>query len=1377
MTTPNVSNSSIAFSQINGELSYPLSATIDLNEAIVRQLTGNATRQASNSTIYFSDLSNKTAFGGLSWSSTNASSADFGNTTTTINFSTFSSLYSPTITWTANVVSGYGGIVVSNTAANNLSVSIPLNNIGTVTANVQVGVTVSYGGWTLGTATEYVTITSTVYDPALTFTGNTNVNQQGYVAQTATTTLTAVSNSVSNTTITFVVTPTNGVTISGNSVIFSVPANTVTTVNTMIYTVQTNVNYKGQVIATNTQTVSVTAAFNGADFNFVVPATSNNVFQNNGPVTSSLSVQASHNIPNANIAWSYSYLSGSNVAFTVDPTNANSTITLTANDATMAKNISYVTATLQYANGYVLNTKTTQLTLRAGAYDMTIVPGANVSLSGYAAQTAYTTSTISWGAGTFALNYTLANGTSGVVANVISTGSQSSSLTITEYANTMGMVAASTYTINPVITYDGLVVANVTFPQYVSASYLSYTFNVSGNTTNTAIGTGNVVSSVVLTGTHTVPNGTISWTSTNANVALTSNTSVATLSIATQSILTQNTTVTATLLDATGRTVTSQQFPIVLRAYAPNVSFTGPTAVSVAGYAANQVAVASIAATCGVTGANTFTINASKVSGNDLTIINYTGNTTTDQITVEVFANTGVPGTLSGTYQLAAVVGWYGTSYSVTENVTVTATTLNPNFTLTANGQTSTGYSPPVQANGQAIAAYSVPNGNVQWSYTGGTPNSYTSNSTVFSFTNIESNVATSNVNLAVTATLLDGNNLFVAAQTVTVNTTAQFISPTPTLSGNTTVSVSNIFSATANTTLTASLPAVVPSATFQFSTTLVSGTAPTVTTTANTISLALTASGSNATATCKINVTCNVVINGTVVATTTTPVTLTSTAPAPTMNYATYSNSQSSYNYPIYSDAIAAANFGGTPASGQYIVIQYGLVSGPAAWVSNTSGSDYSNQSSSGSYNVGGGGNIYFNQQTSAVGSATSVYAITWQFYSPTGVLLQNVTGGQLTVTATRNNPNFSFNYGGGPSSVTSQGWTSQGTVQAIVSMQAYNNSGIPGVSYQFSAALQSGSAANFNYNNASGACNVQLISDGSAESCNYNVSCSLYSNGQLIGGPIVIPAACSVQPYYISILGVVGANGYVSSTSAGAGGWSVEFQSNYPNFQNYFSYTNVNIGTPGGCQYRPPQTGQTFNSPTMYVYTEYSPTPPAAGVWGCIQSVTGYVNGVQGPSVTVPYQCTVITPTGTCVGEDMWMDDSFQAHQVIEGMVFNTWTPEEEFSVDFVKEASGPHQVEVVRITTHSGAQVDVSHNTPFVHKDSPTDMQEFTYAADLLGVEVLVDIYGKKFWEPVVKVEYLGIQNVYALNFGGKSYAAGVDPNMKIYSHNKTPTETDQ
>ena len=665
MTTPNIANASIALSQINGELNYPTTTPRSINDAILRQLTGVLGKTVANSPISFSDLSNKTAFGGLFASATSNTILDFGSALPTLSFNTVTDLVNPTIVWTANVVSGWQDITITNPTTKSLGLQLNLKNVGTATSNVLVGVTVSYGGHLIGTANQYVTLNGTVYDPNLTFTGNTNVNVQGYVAQTATTTLTAFSNSTSNTIIQFVVSPSAGATVSGNSVIFTVAAPTVTTDNNQIYTVTTNVLYKNQVIATNTQQVQVRAVYNGADFNFVVPATTNNAFANSGTVTASLSVAASHNIPGANIVWTYSKTSGIDAVFTVDPTNANSTVTLTVPNNTfqMLKGIYNVTATLQYSNGYVLNTKTTQLTLRAGSYGLSVTPGSNIALSGYQAQTATAVSTMTWQAGTFGLTYLLNSGTLATVSNTVSTNT--ASISITETASSMGTTAAGIYTVTPTISFDGILVANVPFQQTVAASFLAYTFNVNGATVNTQIGEGTVPSTLALTGVHNIPNGTISWTSSNPNITMTSNTSAANLSISTMTINAQTAQITATLLDPTGRTVTSSLIPVTLRAFSPGVSFTGNTNVSVSGYAATQVAIASIAATCAVPGSNTFQILNQKISGNDLQITNYTGNTTTDQITLEITSTVGSVGTQSGTYQLQAVVGYFDATLSL----------------------------------------------------------------------------------------------------------------------------------------------------------------------------------------------------------------------------------------------------------------------------------------------------------------------------------------------------------------------------------------------------------------------------------------------------------------------------------------------------------------------------------------------------------------------------------------------------------------------------------------------------------------------------------------------------------------------------------------
>lgn len=1355
MTTPNIANSSIALSEINGELNFPTTTPRNINDMILRELSGVQSKTVTGSPINFSDLSSKTAFGGLSVASTSNTASDFGSVAPTLTFNTTTDLVDPVITWTTSVVSGWQDVSVIKNGTKSITLRLNLSNPGTATANVLVGVSVSYAGHLIGQANQYVTLSGTVYDPMLSFTGNTNVNTQGFVAQTATTTLTAFSNSVTNTSIAFNVVPTTGVTISGNSVIFSVQAANVTVDNTVVYSVDTNVLYRGSVIATNNQLVTVRAVYNGADFNFVVPATTNNQFANSGAVDSSLTVKASHNIPGANVVWSYSKTAGTDATFTIDPSNANSTITLSvaAGTFTMLKGIYNVTATLQYANGYVLNTKTTQLTLRAGTYGLNVNPGANIALSGYQAQTALSVSSFSWGAGNFDLAYSLQSGTTAEVSKV--TSGNNTSLSIKEYANTMGAVSAGTYTLIPTITFDGLLISNTAITQTVAASYLPYTFNVIGSTSNTQIGTGTVNSTLLLVGSHNIPNGSVSWVSSNPNITMSANTSAAALSISTTTINNQTSTITATLRDDTGRTVTNRTFPVTLRAYAPNVVFTGSDTVSVSGYAANQVALASIAASCSVPGANTFGITPVKVSGNDLNITNYTGNTSTDQVSLEISAAAGTIGTKTGTYQLQATVGYFDATFIATENITVSATTLDPQFTLTANGQVVGGYNPPVVANGTVASTFIVPNGKINWSYTGGVPTSFSSTNTAFSFINSQSSVGYSNINLSVTGTLVDANNLFVASKTVLVNTSAQFIAATPTLTGATAVSVSNLFSTSAGTTLTASVVAGVSGQTYRFITSLVSGSAPTISSDANSITLSLGYAGIGS-ASSVIDVTCNVIIGGTIVGTSTKRVTLSASCPAPAMNSIASSAAASGYTYPVNSLGRVDASM----PDGGYVVVSYALTSGNSLSVATSP--SYTSPSASGSVNLGAGGSLYFGAQTNAVGTISGTYNITNQFYAPSGQLLKTTTG-TLNVSTTRKNPNFSFGYTT-PSTMINTGWVSDGTLQAIVGLQAINNSDIPNINYQFNAVLNSGSPANFNYNNINGQCNVQLVaSDNTPKTSNYSVSCTLLSGSQVIAGPISLAAQVGVTPYYINVASVVNDNETDQYTSS-----YIEFTSNHPQWG--VSNVAFTASLVGGN--RIPSISTTSIGSSVYWIMQYNPQPPAKGTYTCSYNVTPQIAGHNGSTQNVTMKCVIINPVGTCVVENMYMDSAFTARDVIEGMVFDTWTPEDGFNVDFVNAVSGPHMVPCVRLESESGAVLECTFNTRFNLRTSKKDLEDSKYAMDMENEFVLVNIYGERFWEKITKVTPIGNQPVMQLDFGGKSYAAGAHPSKRIFSHNMKP-----
>jgi hypothetical protein len=84
-------------------------------------------------------------------------------------------------------------------------------------------------------------------------------------------------------------------------------------------------------------------------------------------------------------------------------------------------------------------------------------------------------------------------------------------------------------------------------------------------------------------------------------------------------------------------------------------------------------------------------------------------------------------------------------------------------------------------------------------------------------------------------------------------------------------------------------------------------------------------------------------------------------------------------------------------------------------------------------------------------------------------------------------------------------------------------------------------------------------------------------------------------------------------------------------------------------------------------------------------------------------------------------------------------------------------------VRITTDAGAILECSLATPFDVLDGRT-----VYAPDMLGEQVVTD----KGIECVARVDDIGVRRVCHIHLGGVSYAAGLDPTHRIFSHNLKP-----
>ncbi|MCO1336502.1 hypothetical protein MO867_19400, partial [Microbulbifer sp. OS29] len=97
---------------------------------------------------------------------------------------------------------------------------------------------------------------------------------------------------------------------------------------------------------------------------------------------------------------------------------------------------------------------------------------------------------------------------------------------------------------------------------------------------------------------------------------------------------------------------------------------------------------------------------------------------------------------------------------------------------------------------------------------------------------------------------------------------------------------------------------------------------------------------------------------------------------------------------------------------------------------------------------------------------------------------------------------------------------------------------------------------------------------------------------------------------------------------------------------------------------------------------------------------------------------------------------------------------------------EAVSPQQeTPCVLLTMESGAQVICSRETPVTDKSGRVYL-----AQDCQGVELGVLHEDEPLtWEPVTSVECAGLLTVYKISVGNISYAAGVDPEHRIITHN--------
>lgn len=1344
MATP---NTSIGLSDVNDELTYPTTTPRAFNDPIFRDLSGLQARTIDSSGIGFGDVTGKAAFDGLIAPSSN-SVATYGGIFSEALVVASTDMYSPNVTWDYEIITGTRDVRMDTVSDRAVNLRLFTNEIGTAVANVRITVTVAYRDHIIGTETKYINLAGTIYNPALQVTGPLTINSSGYVAQTAVTTLTATSNVV-NGVIRFTVNPGQGASITGNTITLTSSTNIPGNDNNQTYSVTTQVLYQGNVVATDVKSVNVRANFQVPDFVFSAPASSNNIFANSGPVNASLRVTADHNIAGANIAWTALKVSGDDADLTVSANNqsANLTVSFGSGQFGTKKAIYDVLATLKYANGYVLNSKSTRLTLRTAAYGLQFAAAQDQQTQGYTAQTAIASAAAVWQAGTFAWNTAIVSGSPSVLL-FPTNGTGSATIVAQLNSNAIGVINTSTVRINPTLTFDGYLMANISSVTTLTAEYTNYTFNINGPTTNNQIGQGTLNPKLILTAAHSIPSGNIVFSKPTDPVQMTTAGLVATLQITSNTLTINQTTLSAKLYDQYNRFVRQIDVPVNLRTYVPNIQFIGANSVVAQGYAPDQIATAAITATASP-GSNSFFLTPVKLSGDSLTITDYTGNTVSDRVDLRIAAQAGDIGTKSGLYRIDGTVNFFGDTYIVSYNVAVTATLLDARYSLASANGTGSSFTPPAIANGVVTASHVVPGGTIQWSTRAlqGVFSSNTSNSSVYTATATQSVFGTNSLGVQVTGTLLDANGIVVDSKSANVYATASMTDPSLVISGPTNVSTSNVFTSVAQSTLTASSVAGIPSRSFQWSYTLVSGTQPAIAIADNLFTLTQTARGLGNISSV-VDVTCRVLSGSVVLSTKVTRVSLSATAAQPIQTWNPQNGQNGDYNFPVGATATVTA----TQPQGGYLTWDYAQVSGPAS-----------------SLGIGGAQNgvITVGISQSAVGSSTIIWNVVGHFWTPDGILINSIPA-QIGATATRFDPGFYLYYGQPDGYARVASWNEDVSITSILRAGWANMGG--SISVGISATYAGGGTGAIpTYDNANGICYLTMTNNRTNQGINeknalYSVVFTLFRNGQQIAGPISAGLGCLITPYYIGLSASPSTSVGVSDNNATI---VLTAYSNYPGFSGASWRSGKTAGN-GTAVFAP--NGTQINC-TQYVASYISTLSGNYDVFADYFSEGATRTAGAGIFLSAQRTYNVGSGGGQCVSADMWMDEFFQARDVMQDMQFKTWSPADGYDLTKIDSVGEPVLQQCVEITTSGGAELICSVTTPFNLKTATDDLATGHYemAPNMLGHEVLVDNYGELVWEKVVTCQHVGEHAVVPISFGGRSYPAGRSHQKRIYSHN--------
>ena len=777
MTTP---TANLSANSVNFELGFSRNRLISTADNIVRRLTGNSQVVPQGSQFVSAELANKAGFDGITGPSANSVSG-FGSPTlplvASVQLQAISDIFQPNVAWTfvRNSGTAQDSQITITPAADQRTATISLSNsIRANTSNASITVTASLGvdGHVVNTFSRSVLLTTISANSGLVLTGPSSVSATGTSAQTAVATFTATANTAFPGTIRLsadrisgsVLTPT----IANNSISLQATAATPAASNSAVYLIRAELVQGGVVVDETQQQVSLLAEFQAANLQIVTSSTSALDSRVSGTSNASISLSATHDVPGANVVWSRTDTGDST---TLVPSGNNAVIFLNANLGQARKSVASVTASLQYANGLVLQTRTVNnLTLRAITHGLSIA-SAPSSQVGYSAQTATSTVSASYRAGAFRWSGARTSGTDLVVSS--SVGANSGLYSITAAANARPSSQSGVYNVRGLINFDGIDVAEANTSVSTSAQFLDYAFNLSGATSNTVYAnTATVTPSVVTTSTNNIPGGTVVYNSNTADVTVVASGANATVSSTFSGAPSSRVAnLTATLRDASNRFVEAVSRSITLTGGTFNLDLSGPTSVARSGYV-DQTAVGSYVAS--LSSGYTLNLRAIRVSGATASV-SVVGNSLTLSL-----ART-VVGSSTASYDVVAealvsgvVVG------SRTIRVSLSAQKLNANMNLSGPTVLGVGvYTPPATAIADYIVSSDVPSAQYVWTFTrlsgatATTTSSGNSGSVTLSRSSLGSNEASYRINVD-----LYENNVYVDSRFIDLAINATVTDP-----------------------------------------------------------------------------------------------------------------------------------------------------------------------------------------------------------------------------------------------------------------------------------------------------------------------------------------------------------------------------------------------------------------------------------------------------------------------------------------------------------------------------------------------------------------------------------------------------------------------